>query len=126
MTGAVRTAAAPGFQVLLHADPAPYRCGANAGVDPEHILSVADGVVLPCTGADAVREAVLGPFAGAPDAVVAANLTVVRGMGGSPDTLERDAAHAASLGANQLRLYHAGLASDPDLATVAGALSRLG
>ncbi|MFE6762806.1 hypothetical protein [Streptomyces sp. NPDC057689] len=126
VTGAVRAAAAPGFQVLLHADPAPYRCGANVGVDPEHILSVADGVVLPCTGADAVREAVLGPFAGAPDAVVAANLTVVRGMGGSPDTLERDAAHAASLGANQLRLYHAGLASDPDLAAVAGALTRLG
>ncbi|MYW13274.1 hypothetical protein GT034_33725 [Streptomyces sp. SID2563] len=127
VTGAVRAAAAPGFQVLLHADPAPYRCGANVGVDPGHILSVADGVVLPCTGADAVREAVLGPFAGrGSDAVVAANLTVVRGMGGSPDTLERDAAHAASLGANQLRLYHAGLAADPDLATVAGALSRLG
>jgi len=127
VTGAVRAAAAPGFQVLLHADPAPYRCGANVGVDPDHILSVADGVVLPCTGADAAREAVLGPFAGrAGDAVVAANLTVVRGMGGSPDTLERDAAHAASLGANQLRLYHAGLASDPDLAAVAGALSRLG
>ncbi|WP_405897167.1 hypothetical protein OG242_06105 [Streptomyces sp. NBC_00727] len=126
VTGAVRAAAAPGFQVLLHADPAPYRCGANVGVDPGHILSVADGVVLPCTGADAAREAVLGPFAGAPDAVVAANLTVVRGMGGSPDTLERDATHAASLGANQLRLYHAGLASDPDLAAVAGALARLG
>ncbi|MEW1890125.1 MULTISPECIES: hypothetical protein [unclassified Streptomyces] len=127
VTGAVRAVAAPGFQVLLHADPAPYRCGANVGVDAGHILSVADGVVLPCTGADAVREAVLGPFAGrGSDAVVAANLTVVRGMGGSPDTLERDAAHAASLGANQLRLYHAGLASDPDLAVVAGALSRLG
>ncbi|MEU2250736.1 hypothetical protein [Streptomyces sp. NPDC019224] len=125
VTGAVRAAAPPGFQVLLHADPAPYRCGANVGVDPGHILSVADGVVLPCTGTDAAREAVLGPFAGG-DGVIAANLTVVRGMGGSPDTLERDAAHAASLGANQLRLYHAGLASDPDLAAVAGALSRLG
>ncbi|MCG7529254.1 hypothetical protein MHW47_33105 [Streptomyces sp. OfavH-34-F] len=127
VTGAVRAAAAPGFRVLLHADPAPYRCGANPGVDPGHVLRVADGVVLPCTGTDAAREAVLGPFAGAPgDAVLAANLTVVRGMGGSPDTLERDAAHAASLGANELRLYHAGLASDPDLAAVASALSRLG
>lgn len=125
VAGAVRAAAAPGFQVLLHADPSPYRCGANVGVEPGHILSVADGVVLPCTGADAVREAVLGPFTGA-QGVFAANLTVVRGMGGSPDTLERDAAHAASLGANQLRLYHAGLAPDPDLAAVAGALSRLG
>lgn len=122
---AVREAADPGFQVLLHADPAPYRTGANVGVDAEHILSVADGVVLPCTGGDAAREAVLGPFTGGAG-VLAANLTAVRGMGGSPETLERDAAHAVSLGANQLRLYHAGLASDPDLAAVASALSRLG
>ncbi|MEU9204503.1 hypothetical protein [Streptomyces sp. NPDC048332] len=125
VVAAVRAAAAPGFQVLLHADPASYRSGANVGVDPEHILSVADGVVLPCTGGDAVREAVLGPFAGR-GGVLAANLTVVRGMGGDPATLERDAAHAASLGANQLRLYHAGLASGPDLEAVAAALSRLG
>ncbi|MEV7404275.1 hypothetical protein AB0N93_28285 [Streptomyces sp. NPDC091267] len=122
---AVRAAAAPEFQVLLHADPAPYRSGANVGVDPEHILSVADGVVLPCTGADAAREAVLGPFAGR-EGVLAANLTVVSGMGGSPGTVRRDAEHAASLGANQLRLYHAGLASGPDLEAVAGALSHLG
>ncbi|MER5503466.1 MULTISPECIES: hypothetical protein [unclassified Streptomyces] len=122
---AVRAVAEPGFQVLLHADPAPYRTGANTGVDPGHVLSVADGVVLPCTGADAAREAVLDPFAGR-EGVLAANFCVVTGMGGSPATLERDAAHAASLGANQLRLYHAGLASDPDLAAVAGALARLG
>ncbi|MFI6899299.1 hypothetical protein ACIBM4_34850 [Streptomyces sp. NPDC050256] len=124
VVAAVRAAAAPGFQVLLHADPAPYRSGANVGVDPEHILSVADGVVLPCTGGDAARETVLGPFAGR-GGVLAANLTVVRGMGGSPGTLERDATHAASLGANQLRLYHAGLASGPDLEAVTAALSRL-
>lgn len=125
VVAAVRAAAAPDFQVLLHADPAPYRSGANVGVGPEHILSVADGVVLPCTGADAAREAVLGPFAGR-EGVLAANLGVVRGMGGSPGTLERDAGHALSLGANQLRLYHAGLASGPDLEAVAEALSRLG
>ncbi|WP_030713385.1 hypothetical protein [Streptomyces griseus] len=122
---AVRAAAPPGFQVLLHADPVPYRTGANVGVEPDHILAVADGVVLPCTGSDAVREAVLGPFAGR-GGVRAANFGVVTGMGGSPRTLERDAAHAASLGANQLRLYHAGLASGPDLEAVAAALSRLG
>ncbi|MEV5198166.1 hypothetical protein [Streptomyces sp. NPDC053720] len=122
---AVRAAARPGFQVLLHADPEPHRTGANVGVDPGHILSVADGVVLPCTGGDAAREAVLGPFAGR-GGVLAANFGVVTGMGGSPATLERDAAHAASLGADQLRLYHAGLASAPDLRAVTEALSRLG
>ncbi|MGW8886018.1 hypothetical protein [Streptomyces sp. NPDC055749] len=122
---AVREAAGAGFQVLLHADPAAYRTGANVGVDAGHILSVADGVVLPCTGGDEACEAVLGPFAGG-TGVLAANFGVVSGMGGSPGTLVRDAAHAASLGANQLRLYHAGLASGPDLEAVADALSRIG
>ncbi|MGV9883171.1 hypothetical protein [Streptomyces sp. NPDC003006] len=120
--GAVRAAAPPGFQVLLHADPLSYHCGANAGVDPAHILSVADGVVVPCTGG----ARALTPFAehAGAEAVLAANLTVVRGMGGSPATLGADAARAADLGATELRLYHAGLASDADLALVAEALSR--
>ncbi|KQX79621.1 hypothetical protein AB0K86_24450 [Streptomyces clavifer] len=123
---AVRQAAQdPDFQVLLHADPASYRVGANVGVDPAHILSTADGVVLPCTGPDAAREAVLGPFAGL-SGVLAANFNVVTGMGGSPGTLERDVAHARSLGATELRLYHAGLASGPDLDAVGDALSRIG
>ncbi|MEE1928302.1 hypothetical protein V1J52_08855 [Streptomyces sp. TRM 70351] len=122
---AVRAAAPPGFRVLLHADPVPYRCGANAGVDPAHVLTVADGVVLPCTGGAAAREAVLTPFAAhrRAESVLAANLTVVSGMGGSPGTLARDAAHAASLGATELRLYHAGLASDADLAAAAAVLA---
>ncbi|MCX4583002.1 hypothetical protein [Streptomyces sp. NBC_01481] len=121
---AVRAAAPDGFQVLLHADPVAHHCGANAGVDPAHILSVADGVVVPCTG----EPARVAPFAEqeAPGAVLAANLTVVSGMGGSPGTLGEDAARAAALGANELRLYHAGLASDADLAAMGEALSRLG
>ncbi|MEV0265596.1 hypothetical protein AB0I49_30270 [Streptomyces sp. NPDC050617] len=128
---AVRAAAGadrPGFRVMLHADPAPHRCGANAGVVPAGVLAHADGVVLPCTGPDAAREAVLRPFAGhgAPDRTLAANFTVVSGMGGSPGSLAADAAHAASLGADELRLYHAGLASDADLAAVRTALTRLG
>jgi hypothetical protein len=121
---AVRAAAPDAFQVLLHADPVAHHCGANAGVDPAHILSVADGVVVPCTGGPAQ----LSPFAEqeAAGAVLAANLTVVSGMGGSPGTLGEDAARAAALGANELRLYHAGLASEADLAAVGAALSRLG
>lgn len=121
---AVRAAAPDGFQVLLHADPVSYHCGANAGVDPAHILSVADGVVVPCTGG----AQLLTPFAdrrGNAD-VLAANLTVVGGMGGSPGTLAEDAARAAERGATELRLYHAGLASDADLELVAEALSRVG
>ncbi|MFF3905497.1 hypothetical protein ACFYZJ_05680 [Streptomyces sp. NPDC001848] len=120
---AVRAAAPDGFQVLLHADPVSYHCGANAGVDPAHILSVADGVVVPCTGgAD-----LLTPFAeqNRTGAVLAANLTVVSGMGGSPATLARDARGATERGATELRLYHAGLASDGDLDAVREALAAL-
>ncbi|NBM15639.1 hypothetical protein [Streptomyces sp. GC420] len=124
---AVRAAAPEGFQVLLHADPAPHRTGANPGVSPTRVLELADGVVLPCTGPAAGREAMFGPFGDhATGKVLAANLTVVAGMGGSPATLAADAAHAASLGATELRLYHAGLASDQDLALVRKALAEVG
>ncbi|MFJ2475728.1 hypothetical protein ACIOWI_22445 [Streptomyces sp. NPDC087659] len=121
---AVRAAAPEGFRVLLHADPVEYHCGANAGTDPAHVLALADGVVVPCTG----DAGLLPPFArhASAGSVLAANLTVVSGMGGSPGTLAADAARAASLGANELRLYHAGLASDQDLAAVGEGLSRLG
>jgi hypothetical protein len=121
---AVRDAAGEGFRVLLHADPAAHRCGANVGVDPADVLAHTDGVVVPATGDDAARADALGPFAAhrAPGTTVAANLTVVSGMGGSPGTLAADAAHAASLGADELRLYHAGLAGGSDLAAVREAL----
>jgi hypothetical protein len=119
---AVRAAAPDGFQVLLHADPVSYHCGANAGVDPAHILSVADGVVVPCTGGTDL----LRPFAEVREsAVLAANFTVVSGMGGSPGTLAADAAEARRLGATELRLYHAGLAPDGDLDAVREALAGL-
>ncbi|MFJ7766963.1 hypothetical protein ACIQ1J_00645 [Streptomyces sp. NPDC097107] len=119
---AVRDAAPGGFRVLLHADPVSYHCGANAGVDPAHILSVADGVVVPCTGG----AGLLTPFAeqDRAGAVLAANLTVVSGMGGRPDALAEDAARARELGATELRLYHAGLASDGDLEAVRSGLAE--
>ncbi len=129
VVAAVRAEAAaagrPDFQVLLHADPQPHRCGANAGVLPAGIAGLADGLVLPCTGDAAPREAMLGACAAhrGPGTVLAANLTVVAGMGGGPHTLAGDLAHCAGLGADQVRLYHAGLASDADLAAVRAALA---
>lgn len=120
---AVRAAAPDGFRVLLHADPVAYHCGANAGVDPGHILSVADGVVVPCTGgADALTA--FAPYR-TDRTTLAANLTIVSGMGGRPATLAADAAQAVTLGADELRLYHAGLASDEDLAQVREACQHL-
>jgi hypothetical protein len=120
---AVRAAAPADFQVLLHADPVTHHVGANAGVDPAHILSVADGVVVPCTGGTGL----LAPFAehARAGSVIAANFTVVTGMGGSPRTLAADAAAARECGASELRLYHAGLASDGDLSAVREALAGL-
>ncbi|MFJ9149234.1 hypothetical protein ACIRP7_14420 [Streptomyces sp. NPDC102270] len=119
---AVRAAAPEGFQILLHADPVTYHVGANPGVDPGHILSVADGVVVPCAGGPDL----LTPFARArEDAVIAANFTVVSQMGGSPGTLAADAIRARELGATEIRLYHAGLASDGDLDAIRGALAGL-
>jgi len=89
VVAAVRAAAPPGFRVLMHADPVAYHCGANAGVDPARVLTFTDGVVLPCTGGPDTREAVLRPFAAhrREGAVLAANLTIVAGLGGSPGTL---------------------------------------
>jgi hypothetical protein len=112
-----------GVQVLLHADPVTYHVGANPGVDPAHILSVANGVVVPCAGGPGL----LAPFAEhrRDDSVIAANLGVVSGMGGSPGTLAADAERARDLGATELRLYHAGLASDGDLEAVREALAVL-
>ncbi|WP_137990123.1 hypothetical protein [Streptomyces vilmorinianum] len=117
---AVRAAAPPGFRVLLHADPHPHRCGADVGTDPAHVLAHADGVVTPAAS--------VSPFAAQarPDTALVANLGVVTGMGGSPATLVEDAKRAASEGATELRLYHAGLASDPDLTSVREALRSLG
>lgn len=122
--GAVRAAAPAGFQILLHADPVTYHCGANPGVDPAHILGVADGVVVPCAGGPGLLPAFAG--AGAKGAVLAANFGIVSGMGGSPVTLAEDAGRAVALGATELRLYHAGLASDQDLAAVREALTAVG
>jgi hypothetical protein len=147
---AVRAAAGPGFRILLHADPQPHRVGANVGVDVRWLLGEggADGLVLPSTGStaalDAAREAVRGaapspaaptvPAAGVPGApvpgaqvraavpgapVLAANLTVVSGMGGDPSA-------PVPAGADELRLYHAGLASDADLAALAARLRLRG
>ncbi|MCT9088329.1 hypothetical protein N4G70_05550 [Streptomyces sp. ASQP_92] len=124
---AVRGRAGAGFQVLLHADPRPDRCGANVGVDAGHVLGVADGVVVPCGGAGgAGGVSLLEPFAARATggSVIAANLTVVSGMGGRPAALGEEAGRVVSLGATELRLYHVGLASDEDLDAVrnAGAL----
>ncbi|GAA1070177.1 hypothetical protein GCM10009663_05600 [Kitasatospora arboriphila] len=103
---AVRSAAPPGVRVRLHGDPLVHRSGPNPGVDAARVLEFADGLVLP----DPARTLPLTASHRRPGTVLAANLPVVAGLGGAPPR--------AVPGADELRLYHAGLASDADLAAV--------
>ncbi|MFM9698396.1 hypothetical protein [Streptomyces europaeiscabiei] len=115
-----------------------YPCGANPGVDPEHILRVADGVV-PCAGGPGLLPAFAG--AGAEGAVPAADFGTAPGTGGSPVTLARGAGRGArgagrgargagrgaELGTTELGLYHGRLASgQDDLTAVRQALTAVG
>ncbi|WP_371478103.1 hypothetical protein [Kitasatospora sp. NBC_00315] len=106
----VRAASAPGFRILLHADPGVHRSGSNPGVDVPRLSGLVDGLVVP---AARVAEAAAVAPAGA---VLAANLGIVEGAGGDPTATQ------APPGSSELRLYHAGLASDEDLRQLTAAL----
>jgi len=115
-------AAAPGRPVLVHSAPDPRAVGANPGYDPAVLCGPggADGIVLACgnpaTAADLVaRTAAAAP----PGARIAAVLQAVAGLGGRPETLPAQAAAVRAAGATELRLYHAGLAAQADLAAIA-------
>ena len=118
---AVRSAA-PGRPVLVHSAPDPRAVGANPGYDPAVLCGPggADGIVLACgnpaTAADLVaRTASAAP----PGTRIAAVLQAVAGLGGHPETLPAQAAAVRAAGATDLRLYHAGLAAQTDLAAIA-------
>jgi hypothetical protein len=119
-------AAAPGKQVLVHADPDPRASGSNPGYDPAVLLGPggADGIVLGCSdpataGPQVARTAAAAP----PGARIAAVLLAVSGLGGRPETLGEQAEAVRAAGATELRLYHAGLASAADLAAIRSLLS---
>jgi hypothetical protein len=111
---AVRAAAGPGFRVVLHVDPVPYRTGANPGVEVDEVLAVADGVVVPAAAVPAALASCEGPLP--PGAVLAANHQVVAGMGGDPG-------FTPPAGVTEIRLYHPGLASDADLRAAADSVA---
>jgi hypothetical protein len=120
VVAAVR-AAAPGKQVLVHADPDPRAAGANPGYDPAVLLGPcgADGIVLACWDPAVAGPLAASTAAAAPGATrIAASLLAVAGLGGRPQTLAEQAEAVRAAGATELRLYHAGLASAGDLAAV--------
>jgi hypothetical protein len=117
---AVRSAA-PGKQVLVHANPDPHAAGSNPGYDPSVLLGPggADGIVLSCSDPATAGQLVARTAAASPPgARIAASLQAVSGLGGRPETLGEQAETAGAAGATELRLYHAGLASASDLAAI--------
>jgi hypothetical protein len=115
-------AAAPGRPVLVHSAPDPRAVGANPGYDPAVLCGPggADGIVLAC-GNPATAAGLVARTAAAapPGARIAAVLQAVAGLGGQPGTLPAQAAAVRAAGATELRLYHAGLAAQADLAAIA-------
>jgi hypothetical protein len=118
---AVRTAA-PGRPVLVHSAPDPRAAGANPGYDPAVLLGPggADGIVLACGNPATAPGLVARTAAAAPPGTrIAAVLQAVTGLGGHPETLPAQAEAVRAAGATELRLYHAGLAAQTDLAAIA-------
>jgi hypothetical protein len=130
---AVRAEAGHGCRIVLHADPAPYRSGANPGVVAGDVLGGdvlrgdrpgrADGLVVPAVAvarmaAAVARVAAAWPRAGRlADPGLAANHQIVSGLGGSGD-------FTVPAEATEIRLYHPGLASDRDLRSTAVSVAR--
>jgi hypothetical protein len=100
--------------VVLHASPDVDSSSSFTGVDPSKALESVDGLVVNCWhGLDQLRPGFI------------ASLLAVRGLGGRSDLVEQASA-ALTAGAAGIRLYHAGLASDADLAAIRALTTRLG
>ncbi|HET9169320.1 MAG TPA: hypothetical protein VFN97_07775 [Actinospica sp.] len=119
VVGAVRAVRAS-LPILLHTSPDALAAGANPGAVPDGTF----GGVLQCGGtrsdaalvglhayADAIAKA------GTPQPL-AATLNVVGGMGCDRDRIGAWAEAVRDAGADELRLYHAGIASAADLAAI--------
>jgi hypothetical protein len=106
--------------ILLHTSPDPLAAGANPGALPDGSF----GAVLQCGG---VRSdaALVGLHAygdalakaGTPQPL-AATLNIVAGMGSDRAGIAAWAEEVRGAGADELRLYHAGIASAADLAEI--------
>ena len=116
---AVRTAR-PQLPVLLHTHPDPHRIGANPGAVPASLFAQSAGAVLQCGGPpDEAAATVAAVASQAPEGTpVAATLQAVANLGARVATLAEEAVALRAAGANELRFYHAGLASGSDLRAI--------
>lgn len=116
VVAAVR-AVRPNIPVLLHTSPDPLATGANAGAVPDGSF----GAVLQCGGVRSDAALVgLQAYADALAATgtpqpIAATVNIVGGMGSDRDGLASWIDEVQDAGADELRLYHAGIASAADL-----------
>lgn len=118
VVAAVREATGPGFEVLLHADPRETATGANVGVDWAAAADDVDGLVLACTGPiDTVAQRVrTARLVSAGRARTVASHQAVAGLAADARELVDRARATVRAGADEVMLYHAGLASESDLA----------
>lgn len=115
--------ARPGIAVLLHTHPDPRRLGANPGADPAVLFAQGAGAVLQCWGPGDEGAATVAAVArqARPGLPVVASLLAVANLGGRVGDLSADAVRLRAAGADELRFYHAGLASGGDLRAIRAA-----
>ena len=114
--------AAPGRDVLVHADPDPLAAGSNPGYDPAVLLGPdgADGMIVACPGPVTHAEEIVRHTKNKVRSGhrIAATLPAVTALGAVTGDLPRKAQAVLAAGATDLRLYHAGLASEADHAAM--------
>ncbi|MGI8880306.1 MAG: hypothetical protein ACR2KJ_07335 [Jatrophihabitans sp.] len=117
----VREATSPGFEVLLQADPRETATGANVGVDWAAAAADVDGLVLSCAGPiDTVAQRIRAArLSSAGRARTVASHQAVAGLAGTARELDDRVRATVRAGADEVVLYHAGLASASDLARMA-------
>ncbi|MFL6109806.1 MAG: hypothetical protein ACJ786_00410 [Catenulispora sp.] len=115
----VRTKRDSDFPVLFHASPRAHRSIAFTGIDLATFPKDATGVVVNCW--DGTTENVA--LATAHSVAAYAGLLGVRGMGANAERLPEQVAAMRAAGASGIRLYHAGLASNADLAAMRRAVA---
>jgi hypothetical protein len=110
-------AQAPDCRVVLRADPAPDRTGADSGMPIGQALEDADGLVSWAEALHAVTAHAAAAGTVTAGKTLAAIHHIISAAGGNPDFI-------TPAGATEIRLYHPGLASDQDLRVAAAAVDR--